>query len=150
MTTPTQVVRPWRTTVRTVFQLLVGLATLIPLVVTHVYSDTEAIPAALAQAVVVSTAVTRLMALPAVETFLADYLPWLSADPDADVVPGEVLDVTDEPATDDEAEGETAEAVDPTKYTRPELVAMLPAGMKAGKKNKAALAAIINGAKTEA
>lgn len=78
----TQTVRPWRTVVRTVFQMVVALATLVPLVVTGVYSDGAEVPAAVAQVVVVAGAVTRVMSLPVVEDFLSKFFPWLAADPE--------------------------------------------------------------------
>lgn len=78
--TPTQVRRPWRTTVRTGFQAAVALATLIPFIVTGAYGDAHT-PAAVTQVVVVSGAVSRVMALPQVETFLRTFLPWLAAAP---------------------------------------------------------------------
>lgn len=74
---------PWRATARTAFAVLVALATLIPLVVSHLYADSSAVPAALAQAVVFAAAVTRLLATPAVEIFLQKFAPWLSAAPAA-------------------------------------------------------------------
>jgi len=78
MATPngtTQEAHPWRTTARTAFQLLLGLAVIIPLVADEL--DASA-PWALA-VVGVSAAVTRVMALPAVEAFLEAHVPWLAA-----------------------------------------------------------------------
>lgn len=77
---PTQVRRPWRTTIRTGFQATVALASLIPFIVTGAYGDAET-PAVVTQVVVVSGAVSRVMALPQVETFLRTFLPWLAAAP---------------------------------------------------------------------
>ena len=68
---PTQVEHPWKATARTVLQVLVALASLIPLVVAGVYQDANAIPAAVTQVLVVATAVTRVMAIPQVNDFLA-------------------------------------------------------------------------------
>lgn len=78
---PTQVRRPWRSTVRTIFQGAVALATLIPFLVTGVYNGDGDYPAAVVQVLGVSGTITRVMALPQVENFLRRYLPWLSAAP---------------------------------------------------------------------
>lgn len=81
MTRPTQVRKPWRTTARTIFQAAVALASLAPLVAGGVYETTDAYPAAVAQVLAVSAAITRVMALPEVEEFLGRFLPFLAADP---------------------------------------------------------------------
>jgi len=71
----TQTEHPWKATVRTVFQFLVGLAAILPLV-----ADDLGGAAPWAAAVVgVAAAVTRVMAIPAVEAFLERFAPWLSA-----------------------------------------------------------------------
>ncbi len=74
----TQVRAPWRTVVRTVFQGLVALAAVAPFAVDAVNDGAEATGAA-AAFLAVSAAVTRLMAVPGVEKFLRDYLPFLAA-----------------------------------------------------------------------
>jgi hypothetical protein len=79
----TQTRHPWRTTARTVFQFIVALATLLPFIVTDVYSSADAVPAAVGQVLAVAAGVTRLMANPAVEDFLAKYFPWLAAEKSA-------------------------------------------------------------------
>jgi len=73
--TPTQVRHPWRSTVRTVFQALVGLASLLPYVVTEAHIPVEGM---VAQAVAVCAAVTRVMAMPQVAEFLTRFVPWLA------------------------------------------------------------------------
>lgn len=73
--TPTQVKHPWRSTVRTAFQALVGLASLLPYVVTEAHIPVEGMAA---QAVAVCAATTRIMALPQVAEFLARFVPWLA------------------------------------------------------------------------
>lgn len=78
---PTQVRRPWRATVRTVVQATLALATLLPFVVTGVYGNDGDIPAAVTQVLVVAGVLTRIMAMPQVEKFLADFLPFLAAVP---------------------------------------------------------------------
>lgn len=77
---PTQVKRPWRATVRTMFQTLVALTTLIPVIVYDVYGDAET-PALVAQVVAVAGIVSKVMANPAVESFLQSAFPFLSAEP---------------------------------------------------------------------
>lgn len=79
--TPTQVRRPWRSTARTIFQALVALATLLPFVMTDVYSNPDDYPAVVVQVLVVSGIITRLMANPHVEEFLRRFLPFLAAAP---------------------------------------------------------------------
>lgn len=79
----TQTQRPWRTVVRTVFQAVIALLTLVPLVATNVYHDAATAPAAVAQVLAVCAALTRIMAMPQVEAFLqsSGILAWLAADP---------------------------------------------------------------------
>jgi hypothetical protein len=78
--TPTQVARPWRATVRTVFQALVALAVMAPILVEAAGVDPAAIPW-LAGVLALCGAVARVMALPVVEEFLGRFIPWLAADP---------------------------------------------------------------------
>ena len=82
MSAPTQVARPWRATVRTAFAVVVALAAMLPLLIAAAGVD-ETLPP-VAGALAIAGAVTRVLALPAVETFLAQFVPWLAADPDAD------------------------------------------------------------------
>lgn len=79
MTTQTE--RPWRATIRTTVQMVVALCSLLPFVVTGVYGSAEA-PVAVLQVLAVAGAVTRVMALPQVESFLRTFVPWLAADRD--------------------------------------------------------------------
>ena len=74
--TSTQVKHPWRSTVRTVFQALVGLASLLPYVLTEAHIPVEGMAA---QAVAVCAAVTRVMAMPQVAEFIHRFAPWLAA-----------------------------------------------------------------------
>lgn len=77
-TTPTQVARPWRATFRTVFQGVIALAAILPLIL----ASAGIAPVGLAGiAVLVAGAITRVMALPAVEEFLQNYVPILAAKP---------------------------------------------------------------------
>lgn len=82
MALPTQVRRPWRSVARTVFQFGVALLTLIPFLVGGVYQDGN-YPVVVTQLLVVVGIATRVMALPQVEKFLQDWLPFLSAAPAA-------------------------------------------------------------------
>lgn len=76
---PTQTRRPWRATVRTVFQAVVGFAAMWAVIVEAIGLDPEWqwVAASLA----VTGAITRLMAVPAVEAWLRRFLPILAADP---------------------------------------------------------------------
>lgn len=78
---PTQMRRPWQATIRTGFQALLALATLIPLVLTEVYESPDAYPAAIAQVVLFAGLFSRIMAMPGVEEFLRSFLPFLAAAP---------------------------------------------------------------------
>lgn len=82
LATATQEKMPWRATVRTLFQAVVGLAALLPFALEAVANGD---PANLGQgavvALAVSGAITRVMAVPAVNAFLQHYLPWLAAEP---------------------------------------------------------------------
>lgn len=77
---PTQVRRPWRATLRTTFAALIALAALAPVLVEAAGLDPSSLPW-LAGALAVAAAITRIMALPGVETFLRTYLPFLAAAP---------------------------------------------------------------------
>lgn len=73
---PTQVEYPWKATVRTVFAVTVAVLTLIPVVAVTAGISTQF---AVVQVVAVAGAITRVLANPAVESFLHSYFPWLSA-----------------------------------------------------------------------
>lgn len=78
---PTQVARPWRATFRTVFQGAIAACAILPLVL----STAGIAPVGVAAiAIGVAGAITRVMALPAVEEFLENYLPILAAKPKSD------------------------------------------------------------------
>lgn len=80
MTTPTQVRRPWRASLRTGFAVIIALAAMTPSLVAASGLDETLRP--VAGALAIAAAITRIMALPAVDEFLARFLPWLAADPD--------------------------------------------------------------------
>lgn len=75
---PTQSRHPWRATVRTVVQVGLALASLIPVVAVAGGVDTTV---GVVQVVAVCAAVTRIMAMPVVNDFLRDFAPWLAAEP---------------------------------------------------------------------
>lgn len=74
---PTQSRHPWRATARTIFQVGLALASLLPTIAIANGVDTRA---GVAQVLVVCALITRVMAMPAVNDFLRDFLPWLAAD----------------------------------------------------------------------
>lgn len=73
---PTQVRQPLRSTVRTVFQAAVGFASMWALIVQTLGldEDWQWVSASLA----VTAGITRVMAIPAVNVWLARFLPWLA------------------------------------------------------------------------
>lgn len=81
---PTQVRRPWRTTARSVFQALVGLAVIAPLIAAAVEEatgyDLQGVPF-IAAVLAGAAAVARVMAVPGVEEWLRRFLPFLAAAP---------------------------------------------------------------------
>lgn len=76
--TPTQVSNPWRATLRTIFAALVAGATVIPVVITQQHWDSTAIGA---QIIVVAGVITRVMAIPGVDSFLQKFAPFLATTP---------------------------------------------------------------------
>lgn len=77
---PTQVRRPTRTAVRTLFQAFVALCVLFPILVAQTGLDPDQV-AWLAIPLAVAGAVARIMSQPQVETFLRTFIPWLAAAP---------------------------------------------------------------------
>lgn len=75
----TQSRHPWRATLRTIFQVGIGLASLAPTVIAVGGLPTNNV--VVTQIVLVSAAVTRIMAIPGVNDFLRKVAPWLAADP---------------------------------------------------------------------
>lgn len=79
---PTQTVYPWRTVVRTLFQLIIALAAVAPFVYQSITNDDPALAGGLAgAALALAAGLTRLMANPQVDTFLAKFVPFLAATP---------------------------------------------------------------------
>jgi hypothetical protein len=81
----TIVSRPRRRTIRSAFQAFVAFAGIAPLIYTAATNDApEAATGLVAVGIGVCAAVTRVMALPAVEGFLQRYVPILAANPPAE------------------------------------------------------------------
>lgn len=76
--TPTQVLHPWRSTVRTAVAALVALLPVLPLLIES--GHLGALPW-VAPVVAAAAAVTRILAMPAVDQWLRQYAPWLAAQP---------------------------------------------------------------------
>lgn len=76
---PTQTEHPARATARTVFAVVIALAIGAPLLITAsgVGSDVAGVAVILA----IAGAITRIMALPWTNEFLARFAPWLAAAP---------------------------------------------------------------------
>lgn len=78
----TQVRHPWRATIRTWFAAIIAFAAMYPAIIAAAgLPDT----AWVAVSVAVAGAITRIMALPAVNDFITRFLPWLA--PDKPVTP---------------------------------------------------------------
>ena len=81
MSEPTQVRRPWRATVRTIFQGLVGASAMAaPVYEAATHRDAAAASGYAALGLGICAGVTRVMALPAVNDWLGRFLPFLAAD----------------------------------------------------------------------
>lgn len=81
---PTQVRRPWRATLRTVFAATVAFAAMWALIVEAAGVDST--EPYIALSLTVTGAITRIMALPAVEVWLAKFLPFLAAEPKSEMM----------------------------------------------------------------
>ncbi|MGW4124778.1 hypothetical protein [Nocardia sp. NPDC004711] len=99
-----QVRYPWRTLARTTFQLIVGLAAAMPLIVASSGLPTTA--AGIGTALAISAAITRIMSVPQVNLALAMWVPWLAAEPrddgrptDAGGAPALTFNITSDPAS---------------------------------------------------
>jgi hypothetical protein len=75
---PTQTQHPGRATIRTVAAGVVALVTLLPYILGAVHADTTVWGV---QALAVSAFVTRILAMPVVNGWLTEYVPWLAATP---------------------------------------------------------------------
>lgn len=77
--TATQTKHPWRATVRTVVAFLASLAVVLPIVAEQ--ETTVGRLPYMSAVVAISGVITRVLAIPAVDSFLKTYLPFLSAEP---------------------------------------------------------------------
>lgn len=75
---PSQVRRPWRTTVRTVLAATAGLVPLLPDIAREL--DVDTVPA-VASVLAIIAAMTRIFAIPEVDAWMDRWVPWLAADP---------------------------------------------------------------------
>ncbi|WP_063039737.1 hypothetical protein [Nocardia pseudovaccinii] len=64
---------------RTAFQLVVGTAPMMPVIVTS--SGLPETTAGVGAALAISAVITRVMAIPAVDAALSTWAPWLAAEP---------------------------------------------------------------------
>jgi hypothetical protein len=76
---PTQVRHPNRAAIRTFVQGLIAFAAILPLIITTV-GLSPAIPW-VGAVIAVTTAITRVMAIPAVNSFIEQHLKFLAAKP---------------------------------------------------------------------
>lgn len=91
----TQSQHPWRATVRTILAVIVALAAMAPAIYTAATQGSpEAATGAAALALGIAAAITRIMALPGVESFLQRFLPWLAAGTKTDEPPAGNIEVT--------------------------------------------------------
>lgn len=94
-TVTTQSQHPWRATVRTILAVIVALAAMAPSIYTAATQDNpEAATGAAALALTIAAAITRIMALPGVESFFQRFLPWLAAGTKNDERPAGNIEVT--------------------------------------------------------
>lgn len=78
----TQINHPSRAVIRTIFQALVGLCALAPVVYSAASQHDPAVATGAAAGILAVTgAVTRIMALPGVDAWLRTYVPWLATAP---------------------------------------------------------------------
>lgn len=75
---PTQARHPWRATGRTIAAALIALLPLLPAIVDAL--GVAAVPWVMGGLGVIA-GVTRVLAMPAVNDWVSDYLPWLAAEP---------------------------------------------------------------------
>lgn len=74
----TQTAHPWRATVRSIFAFLIGLAAAWALIIQAAGIDPGLEWAA--TSLTVAAAITRVMALPAVDDLIRRFVPWLAPD----------------------------------------------------------------------
>lgn len=85
-TNATQIQHPWRATIRTLFAGIIAFAAMYPAIITAAgLPETAWVSASIA----LSAGITRVMALPAVNAFIAQFLPWLAPEKPAANTSGE-------------------------------------------------------------
>ena len=75
---PTQTRHPWRATARTVFAATVALLPLVPELLAGAHLDATAFGV---QTLAITATVTRVLAIPGVNAWITEYVPWLAAAP---------------------------------------------------------------------
>lgn len=76
----TQSQHPWRATARTIFAVVTALAAMAPVIYTAATQQSpELATGAIATALAITASITRILALPVVESFLQRFVPWLAA-----------------------------------------------------------------------
>ena len=82
---PTQVRRPWRSTLRTVFQAVVAGAAVAPAAYSAATNhNADAATGWAALGLAIAAGITRVMALPSGESLLQRVVPFLAAEPKRD------------------------------------------------------------------
>lgn len=77
--TPTQVAHPWRAVLRTILAWIVGAAAMAPFIYEAItQADVGSATGAAAGALAIAGAITRVAALPQVNSFIERFLPWLA------------------------------------------------------------------------
>lgn len=96
--TTTQGEHPWRAVIRTAFAIITALAAMAPVIYVAIAQQSpEVATGAAAGLLAIAGAITRVMALPVVESFLQRFLPWLAASNRGD---GEAITQADTDDTD--------------------------------------------------
>jgi hypothetical protein len=84
MNPTTQTRHPWRAVARTIFAAVVAALSLLPTIA--VVGGIDTLPL-VAQAITVAAAVTRVLAIPGVDDFLRQFLPFLASAPAPEELP---------------------------------------------------------------
>ncbi|OIH81972.1 hypothetical protein BLJ79_21680 [Arthrobacter sp. UCD-GKA] len=106
----TQSAHPWRAVIRTLLAAVIALAAMAPLIYSAItQADPEGATGAAAGALAIAGAITRVLALPVVETFLQRFVPWLAASARGD---GDPANLDGYPV----AEPHPATEADPERY----------------------------------
>ena len=83
---PTQVRRPWRATVRTIFAAIVGVAPILPMAYQAATQQDPALATGwVGTGLAIAGGITRVMAMASVNEFFKKFVPFLAPEPKADV-----------------------------------------------------------------